>query len=117
MLPKENRLNIRTYYSEFRGTGKKLYHPLFSLYYRLQNNDQTPKVNVIVSKKVAKEAVKRNRMRRLIHTAAANLLTNLPPGFEGLFFIHKDFTELDSTQLTADIKQMLLQGNIYQDDK
>lgn len=113
MLPHENRLNIRTYYSEIRGNGKKIFDPYFSLYFRQQQLHNPPKLNIIVSKKIAKAAVKRNRMRRLVHQAAQELLSGLDPGFEGLFFVHKDFSGESSETITSKIKEMLVYGKIY----
>lgn len=112
MLPKDNRLDIRTYYSAIRGNGKKIYDPYFSLYFRNTQSPTPPKFNCIVSKKVSKAATKRNRMRRLIHQSIQTLLPNLPPGNEGLFFIHQDFSEDSSQTITQKIREMLIYAKI-----
>lgn len=115
MLPKENRLNIRTYYSEIRGNGKKIFDPYFSLYYRIQKTENQPKISIIVSKKVTKAATKRNRMRRLIHQAAQELLNQMKSGFEGMFFVHKDFAAENSQTITGKVKEMLQYGKIFKE--
>ena len=114
MLSQENRLDIRTYYSEIRGHGKKVFDPYFSLYYR-QQNDTPPRLNTIISKKISKAATKRNRMRRLIHQAAQELIPQIKLGFDGLFFVHKDFSQESSTTITQKIKEMLIYAKIYQE--
>lgn len=114
MLPRQNRLNIRTYYTEIRGTGKKLHDPYFSLYYRIHPGQESPKINLIVSKKITKTAARRNRMRRLLHSAVANIITNIQPGFEGLFFIHQDFANETSSAITTRITKLLTSGGLYE---
>lgn len=115
MLPKENRLNIRTYYREIRGTGKKIYDPLFSLYYRNANNGHPPKINIIISKKIAKAATARNRMRRLIHASIEELLKNIKPGVEGLFFVHQDYSHENSQTIKNKIQKILIAGGLYEE--
>jgi ribonuclease P protein component len=106
MLPKNNRLNIRTYFGEIRGSGKKLSGPYFSFYYRTSEDTAIPQINIIVSKKVAKSAVKRNRMRRLINTVMRKSLPKVPNSLQGLFFVYKDYSKLSSNELQALIHLM-----------
>lgn len=112
MLPKSNRLNIRTYFGEIRGTGKKLSSPYFSFYYRLSESGSTPQISCVISKKVAKSAVKRNRMRRLLNTAAKSHLDKINPSLQGLFFVYKDFSHLKSQDLSEVIKNVLDSGGL-----
>ncbi len=112
MLPRSNRLNIHTYFTEIRGTGKKLSGPYFSFYYRLNHDINIPQINIIVSKKVAKSAVKRNRMRRVINTIMKKTLTHSPVTLQGLFFVYRDFSDLKSAELEALIKLMFESSGI-----
>lgn len=112
MLQKINRLNIRTYFQELRGTGKKVNSPYFSLYYRSLPGNTTPQLNVIISKKVAKSAVKRNRMRRLLNSALRHLLHNADPKLQGLFFVYKDYSKMKSNELESLIELILQSAGI-----
>jgi ribonuclease P protein component len=108
MLPYKNRLDIKTYFSEIRGSGKKIpISPYFSLYYRVNPGTETPQFNAIISKKVARRAVSRNRMRRLINTAIQMLLPEIKSNVQGLFFIHKDFSALSSEEVKIIIQKSL----------
>ncbi len=108
MLPKKNRLNIRTYFSVIRGTGKKLSSNYFSFYYRQKKDAiSNPQINIVVSKKVAKSAIKRNRMRRVLHTAMLPLLPKIPTNTQGIFFVYKDFSNIKTQELQEIIESML----------
>jgi ribonuclease P protein component len=115
MLPKTNRLNIRTYFGEIRGSGKKLSGPYFSFYYRISEDSVTPQINIIVSKKVAKSAVKRNRMRRLINTVMRKALPDVPSSLQGLFFVYKDYSKLKYNELEALIHLMFKSAGLIKE--
>lgn len=88
MLPKSYRLphSIRLVRS------KTFNHPLFLLKYTTSTNE-TPRFGVVISKKIDKRAVKRNRMRRLLHTFIQDNLSLFPPGYDYLFIVTRLFEE------------------------
>ncbi len=106
MLPKINRLNIRTYFKEIRGTGRKLTTSYYSFYYRISSECSSPQINIVVSKKVAKSAVKRNRMRRSINAIMRKLIPDIDQSLQGLFFVYKDFSSIKSTELEKIVHKM-----------
>jgi ribonuclease P protein component len=84
MLPKQNRLpgHILPFVLSSQAV---FHHPLFSL--RVSSSScSSPRVGFIVSSKVAKKAVDRNRLKRLLRQAAYPHLKNLPPQTDLLFF-------------------------------
>jgi len=48
---------------------------------------EIPRVGIVVSKKVAKQATRRNRIRRLLSEAAKAELANLPPGTNAVIVV------------------------------
>lgn len=64
MLSKKNRLPRRDFW-RVRKTGRKLFSPPWLIYC---SSSDFLRVSVVVSKKIAKKAVDRNRLRRLIYT-------------------------------------------------
>jgi ribonuclease P protein component len=112
MLPKRNRLNIRRYFTEIRGNGKKLSSQNYAIYFRLNPEQKESQFNTVISKKVSKSAVKRNRMRRLIHTALSTLKPDINPQMQGMFFMYKDFSTQTSIQVTEEIKELLKKANL-----
>ncbi len=87
MLKKINRLAKRKEFEELKKEGRKLYNPLFGLLYKIASEGK--KVGFIVSKRISKRAVDRNRIRRLLAEGVRNNLNLLPEGFKGLFLVTK----------------------------
>ena len=67
MLKKEFRLKKRSEFTELKEKGQLLRSPLFGLVY--MKSEET-KFGWIVSKKISKKAVERNRVRRLMSEVA-----------------------------------------------
>jgi ribonuclease P protein component len=63
MLSRKNRLT-RSQFSEYFSTGKRLHSPLFTLVYK---EDNSFKASAVISKKIAKTAVARNKFRRRVY--------------------------------------------------
>lgn len=61
------------------------------------NNLSISRFGVVISKKVDKRAVVRNRMRRLIHQAICEQLSSTLPGQDTLFMVQKPFVKLPET--------------------
>jgi len=112
MLPKSNRLNIRTSFQQIRSTGKKIYHPLLSFYYIQKTDNIAPLLNSVISKKVAKSAVKRNRIRRLIHTSLQKNIEKIKPQTVGLFIVFKDISNYNQEQVQEIIINQLKNANL-----
>lgn len=64
MLSKQKKLQLRKY-PEFFSQAKRLFNPLFTIFYN-QNPDGFL-ITVVVPKKVASKATKRNRLRRVVY--------------------------------------------------
>ena len=67
MLPKEYRLKKRTAFSATYKTGKTLHKDGVTVFIGKEKQTETPtRVGFVVSKKIHKRAVKRNRIKRLM---------------------------------------------------
>ena len=94
MLSKEERLRKN---SEFRSTyriSKSVANSLFVLYTgRFDSNNQLPRVGFVVTKKIHKSSVKRNRIKRIAREAYKKFKTNNPEKvtkWRNLIFIARD---------------------------
>lgn len=85
MLPKKSRLTA-VEVREILKSGRSARVGTLSAKVRAGTPAQAGKAAVVVSSKVAKSAVERNRLRR---AAYALLQTALPRGTEVVFFLHK----------------------------
>jgi ribonuclease P protein component len=85
--------------------------PFFVLKCR-ENNNAYSRFGFVISKKVAKSAVDRNRTKRVIRSAIEQSLENIKGGYDMLFIITKTFDESeDPRKAVIDILQ---KKNIWQ---
>lgn len=95
MLPKQYRLSLKTELSRIKKEGKVIWGKLFNLLVANQpqaTNNQLPvsRFAFVISKKVHKRAVKRNRVRRLLVEAIRSNLGKIKPGFDFVFLVKKE---------------------------
>ncbi|MFZ2038900.1 MAG: ribonuclease P protein component [Minisyncoccia bacterium] len=67
---------------------------------------------VIISKKVAKKAVDRNHIKRLVYEAVQFYLKNIKPGFLILFTPQKDSVKTNLEGFKTEIKEVLIKNNL-----
>jgi len=107
-LPRANRLSLRFERDRITKTGKTFYGKYFTVVSAKQESPtQTPRFAILVSKKTAKLAVNRNKVKRLTSSSIENILATIPPNdylvipkyqvFESQFAdLQKDFQEIIS---------------------
>lgn len=89
MLPKLYRLP-----HSVRLTGSQSLRTDFLIVRSVANGLDVSRFGVVISKKVDKRAVMRNRMRRLIHQAILTRFLPLAKKQDTLFIVQKPFTQL-----------------------
>lgn len=108
MLPKQHRLTIPI------GRNTRSYTtPLFILKIR-ENNTSWSRFGFVVSKRVAKSAVVRNRTKRLFRSLIEQNLSHLLSGYDMLFII-RGIPE-SSDQIAPSLIQALKKYNLWQND-
>ena len=86
MLSKKYRFHSRGGVRYVYKHGKTLRHPQMSLVFAPNSRGYT-RIAVVVSKKVEKTAVKRNRIRRRIYEALRHNLDHIPPKTDYIFIV------------------------------
>ena len=84
MLKRENRIRLKKEFLEIKNKGRVYYSPLFGLLMSKENDDQK-KFAFVVSKKISKKAVERNRIRRLLSEVVRNNLDKFEDGIRLVF--------------------------------
>lgn len=108
MLDNKSRLSNRNAVRRASRYGKQVKYAELSLRH-IDNNANTPRLAVVVSKKVSKSAVKRNRIRRrVIESYRQNYADKVKGSYDLVIFAHNDhLITKSSTELTSDIGSLL----------
>lgn len=74
----------------------------------------TPRVAVVVSKKICKSAVGRNRMRRRLYELLRRELPTIKPNYDIVVLIFsRDVETIDHSELRHTLRQNLTQAGLY----
>lgn len=104
MLPKENRLKKKKEFEIVFKDGKTLKGNNIIIKY-LGNGLDYAKIGFIVSKKVSKKAVERNKIRRRLREATRNV--NLKKGLNIIIIALSKIKDVSYIEIEADIKNIL----------
>ncbi len=110
MLPSTLRISK----TEFKtlGRGYSYHSPVLSLYI-YKKTDQTPsQFSFLCSKKVAKSAVDRNRLRRRGYNTLTKVLIKIQPGFYGVYSFKKGAEKSTFSEINGTVLQLLTQSGI-----
>jgi len=106
MLPKQNRLPLRTELKRVKREGRLFQGKLFGFLLALSDKTQN-RFAFIISTKVHKKAVKRNHARRLLSEAIRELLPQMKSGFDGVFLAKKSLIEADFSEIKQEMILLL----------
>lgn len=110
MLPRTHRLPSLEIPTLMRN-GKRISKNGVTLIYRTQNSElrtQPPRFAFIVSTKVDKRAVVRNRMRRLMSESVRHQMEKISPGLDGIFIGSKALIGLTQEQVKVRVHDLIL---------
>lgn len=85
MLPRKYRLTDDYDYRRVRRLGKTYQTPYFIISFAPSKDPKSSRFGFIVSKKIDKRAVIRNRVTRLMREMVSSLITKVPLGFDFVF--------------------------------
>lgn len=105
MLASENRLKGNDKIEEIKRNGKVLQGKLFGLVYQKDNNDSALRFGFIVSTKISKLAVHRNRINRSLHEGVRRILSTLPTGYNFVFLCKKSIEEKSTSEIINEVEQ------------
>jgi ribonuclease P protein component len=113
MLAKTRRIPRKTLEIVLKN-GKSTHSPQFSVALLPQKNPEKPsQFAMVVSKKVAKIAVVRNKLRRRGYRAIEQALPDLKAGYFVVIFFKKGTSELDVPTTQQKITEILKKAKLY----
>ena len=101
MLPKENRLTHRKDFDNTFKGGKGLFSDILNIKF-INNNLENSRFGIVVSNKISKKAVIRNKIKRQIREVIHRNLTEINNGLDIMIICKpeiskKDFQEIEQT--------------------
>ena len=111
MLPRENRLLRKPDFEVVKEKGKKFQSNLFGLLVYSTDN-QISRFGFIISTKLSKRAVKRNRVKRILRERVRLLLPKIKPGFDIVFLGKKALLEVDYLEIDKEIRRLFKKAKL-----
>lgn len=94
------------------GRGKTVRGTAISLKYSNRDASKPYRVAVVVSRKVSKSAVVRNRIRRRVYDQIRQMAPAFPDGFDLVFTVYSDqLATMESAKLAQSIQELLKKAN------
>lgn len=114
MLSSRNRFHGHGSLRFVYANGKIVRSRFFVCKYSVNPRRTTPRVAVVVSKKIIKSAVKRNRIRRRLYEAIRTELPNVSPKSDIVFIVVSvEVLTAPSTELVSAVQQAFHQAGLY----
>lgn len=111
MLPKENRLILKSDFDQVKNRGEKWQSNFFGLLVYPTNN-QFSRFGFLISTRLSKRAVKRNRARRRLRQIIRELLPQINPGFDIVFLGKKALLETSQKELELEIERVFRKARL-----
>jgi len=107
MLPREHRLIDDYDFRRVKRLGKTYHCPIFSLTVVRRKVVGPSRFGFVVSTKIDKRAVVRNRVKRLLREAVRARLTKIPDGFDLVFVVRPKIVGKSYEEICAQVDQLL----------
>lgn len=90
---------------------RTLHSPFFSLFFK-PNDVRNSRFRFVVSKKIDKRAVVRNRIKRLLYASVASIEHELQGGYDMLFVTKKNILSASLDQLISSIRGLFVKEGL-----
>lgn len=112
MLPIQYRLRNKSDFETVKKEGQIVHSKFFSFVSCDRGGKEPSRFGFIVSTKISKSAVVRNRVRRLLCEAIQSLLPKMKPGYDSVILVRPAIIGRRLGELSQDIRQVLRKSGI-----
>ena len=112
MLPNQNRLRRREDFAKVYAKGDRYRGTYLNLRMFIDSNDPLTRIGIVVSKKVSKLAVTRNRFKRQLRAIFRQLLSQLKNGLQIVVTVTTVQSKPSYQELWDDLKNLLAKANV-----
>jgi ribonuclease P protein component len=106
VLKRENRIRSRKEFLEIKNKGRIEYSPFFG-WLSCKEDDDFKKIGFIVSKKISKKAVDRNKIRRILAEIMREKLDGLENGTKIVFLVKKEILGKKLEEVKKEVDRIL----------
>lgn len=103
MLAKVNRLTNSDLFAKIRNSGKFYQGVNFGAAYLKKDINEPSKFGFIVSNKISKSAVARNKIKRLLRNAVGENLKACQNGYDIIFLAKKSISDVTQDKLVSEV--------------
>ena len=112
MLPENNRLRGSLAFQKVKEEGKMHQSNTFGFLVRSRNDEDPTRFGVVVSTKISKKAVDRNKVKRMVKEAIRENLDKIKDGFDAVILAKKGLLEIDKKDLNKELEEALKKGKL-----
>jgi ribonuclease P protein component len=112
VLPNQNRLRRREDFAKVYAKGDRYRGTYLSLRILFDSNDPLTRIGLVVSKKVSKLAVTRNRFKRQLRAIFRQLLSQLKDGLQIVVTVTTVQSKPSYQELWDDLKNLLAKAKV-----
>jgi ribonuclease P protein component len=113
MLPRNYRFPLRKELKRIKKSGKRTISPNFSLLTENRKDQEKPLVAIIVSSKVSKKAVSRNKIKRQMNACLRELIKDIDQNTNLVFFVKKKALLLNYIDLKKSIIELFKKSGVF----
>ncbi len=111
MLPPKNRLKKKTDFERVFRKGKAVREDFLLLKFA-KNNLETSRFGFVVGQKISKKAVLRNKVKRRLRETVKKKLSEIKPGFDGVWVALKGSETQNFEEIKAVVKKILQKSKL-----
>ncbi len=112
MLASENRLKARLDFAKVKKAGELVAGKNLSLAY-LKRGEETPtRVGFVVSTKISKRAVVRNRIKRLLRKEMRERVGMIKKGYDLVFLVRPAILQASEAEIAGEVEGVLGRANL-----
>ncbi|MDD4937906.1 MAG: ribonuclease P protein component [Candidatus Shapirobacteria bacterium] len=106
MLKKINRIGSRKEFLEIKNQGEIKYSPIFGVLI-LKKEDNLKKFGFVISKKISKRAVDRNKIKRRLCEVIYKMLDKFEPGIRIVFLVKREILNKKSEEIEKEVVKFI----------
>lgn len=109
MLKKINRISSRKEFLEIKKSGVMNYSPIFG-WLNLEKDDDLKKFGFVISKKISKRAVDRNKIKRRLTESIRKNLDAFKKGTRIVFLIKREILNKNIKEIEEEIRKLIIKN-------